>query len=51
MIPKDSTSSRKDVPDYEKECKQKFTSMTIGIPIEFLDGLDDTVKEVFEEKY
>ena len=47
--PKDSTSSRKEVPDYEKECKQKFTSMTIGIPVEFLDGLDDTVKEVFEE--
>ena len=47
--PKDSTSSKKEVPDYEKECKKKFTNMVIGVPTEFLDGLDDKVKEVFEE--
>ena len=47
--PKDSTSSRKNVPNYVKDIKQKFTGLKIGIPSEFLDGLDDNVKNVFEE--
>ena len=46
---KDSTSSKKNVPDYEQECTKKFSSMTVGIPIEFLNGLDATVREVFED--
>ena len=47
--PKDSTSSKKSVPDYMNDIKQKFTNLKIGIPSEFLDGLDDNVKNVFEE--
>ena len=47
--PKDSTSSRKNVPNYVKDIKQKFMGLKIGIPSEFLDGLDDNVKSVFEE--
>ena len=47
--PKDSTSSRKSVPDYVSECKDKFIPVKIGIPMEFLEGLDDKVREVFEE--
>ena len=47
--PKDSTSSKKEVPDYYKECTKKFEKMKIGIPEEFLDGLDSKVSEVFNE--
>jgi aspartyl-tRNA(Asn)/glutamyl-tRNA(Gln) amidotransferase subunit A len=47
--PKDSTSSKKEVPDYYKECVKKFEKMKIGIPEEFLDGLDSKVSEVFNE--
>jgi len=47
--PKDSTSSKKEVPDYYKECIKKFEKMKIGIPEEFLDGLDSKVSEVFNE--
>jgi len=46
---KDSTSSKKEVPDYYKECTKKFEKMKIGIPEEFLDGLDSKVAEVFTE--
>ena len=47
--PKDSTSSKNPVPDYAADCIKKFSSLTIGIPSEFLDGLDDKVREVFDE--
>ena len=47
--PKDSTSSRKPVPDYVQECLKEFKPITIGIPAEFLDGLDNKVREVFED--
>ena len=47
--PKDSTSSRKPVPDYAQECLKEFKPITIGIPAEFLDGLDNKVREVFED--
>jgi len=47
--PKDSTSSKKPVPDYAADCTKKFKSLIIGIPSEFLDGLDDKVREVFDE--
>ena len=47
--PKDSTSSRKPVPDYAQDCLKDFKPVTIGIPIEFLDGLDSKVCEVFED--
>jgi aspartyl-tRNA(Asn)/glutamyl-tRNA(Gln) amidotransferase subunit A len=46
---KDSTSSIVDVPDYHTECTKKFEPIKIGIPEEFLDGLDETVKSVFFE--
>ena len=45
---KDSTSSQIDVPDYYNYCinkdKKKFI---IGIPQEFVDGLNDDVKSTF----
>jgi aspartyl-tRNA(Asn)/glutamyl-tRNA(Gln) amidotransferase subunit A len=47
--PKDSTSSKNPVPDYAADCLEKFKSLKIGIPSEFLDGLDDKVREVFDE--
>ena len=47
--PKDSTSSRKPVPNYHEDCLKKFKHLTIGIPSEFLDGLDESVREVFNE--
>jgi len=47
--PKDSTSSKNPVPDYAADCTKKFKSLIIGIPSEFLDGLDDKVREVFDE--
>ena len=47
--PKDSTSSRKPVPNYLKDCQKKFDTLTIGIPSEFLDGLDEQVREVFDD--
>ena len=47
--PRDSTSSRKPVPDYLADCRKKFEAITIGIPSEFLDGLDGKVKEIFDE--
>ena len=46
---KDSTSSRKPVPDYASECIRKFEPITIGIPSEFLEGLDDDVSKTFQE--
>ena len=46
---KDSTSSTIDVPDYHTECTKKFEPIKIGIPQEFLDGLDETVESVFFE--
>ncbi|MED5274928.1 MAG: Asp-tRNA(Asn)/Glu-tRNA(Gln) amidotransferase subunit GatA [Pseudomonadota bacterium] len=46
---KDSTSSKVDVPDYHAACLKKFDSIKIGIPRQFLDGLDDSVKSVFYE--
>ena len=46
---KDSTSSKIEVPDYHTECVKRFEPMKIGIPEEFLDGLDDNVKSVFSE--
>ena len=47
--PKDSTSSREPVPDYYSDCLKKFKSLKIGIPNEFLDGLDSNVREVFDD--
>ena len=47
--PKDSTSSKNPVPDYASDCLEKFKPLKIGIPSEFLDGLDDKVREVFDE--
>ena len=47
--PKDSTSSKNPVPDYAADCTKKFKSLIIGIPSEFLDGLDEKVREVFDE--
>ena len=47
--PKDSTSSREPVPDYHSDCLKKFKSLKIGIPNEFLDGLDANVREVFDD--
>ncbi|MEC9205701.1 MAG: Asp-tRNA(Asn)/Glu-tRNA(Gln) amidotransferase subunit GatA [Pseudomonadota bacterium] len=47
--PRDSTSSEVDVPNYHAECIKKFEPIKIGIPNEFLDGLDETVKSVFFE--
>ena len=47
--PKDSTSSKNPVPDYAADCTKKFKSLIIGIPSEFLDGLDEEVREVFDE--
>ncbi len=47
--PKDSTSSRKPVPDYTAACLKKFEPLKIGIPTEFLDGLDENVRETFED--
>jgi aspartyl-tRNA(Asn)/glutamyl-tRNA(Gln) amidotransferase subunit A len=46
---KDSTSSREPVPDYHSDCLKKFKSLKIGIPNEFLDGLDANVREVFDD--
>ena len=47
--PKDSTSSREPVPDYYSDCLKKFKPLKIGIPREFLDGLDTNVREVFDD--
>ena len=47
--PKDSTSSREPVPDYHSDCLKKFKPLKIGIPNEFLDGLDANVREVFDD--
>ncbi len=46
---KDSTSSKVEVPNYHAECLKKFEAVKIGIPEEFLDELDDSVKSVFYE--
>ena len=46
---KDSTSSREPVPDYHSDCLKKFKPLKIGIPNEFLDGLDANVREVFDD--
>ena len=46
---RDSTSSREEVPDYLVECRKPLTSPKIGIPKEFLDGLDSNVSKIFED--
>ena len=46
---KDSTSSRMEVPDYVNECSRKLESLTVGIPKEFMQGLDGDVKSTFED--
>ena len=45
----DSTSSRESVPNYLQECKAEFKGMKIGIPKEFLEGLDHDVHLIFDE--
>ena len=46
---RDSTSSREKVPDYLSECRKPLSSPKIGIPKEFLDGLDDKVANIFND--
>ena len=46
---KDSTSSRKDVPDYLEECRNLNSVKKIGVPVEFLQDLDEGVAQVFQE--
>ena len=46
---KDSTSSRRDVPDYLEECRNLNLPRKIGVPIEFLKDLDEGVVKVFQE--
>ena len=41
---KDSTSSNEPVPNYLEECRKKFKPVKIGLPKEFLDGLEDNVR-------
>ncbi|MBS82869.1 MAG: Asp-tRNA(Asn)/Glu-tRNA(Gln) amidotransferase GatCAB subunit A [Gammaproteobacteria bacterium] len=46
---KDSTSSEEKVINYYDYCTKKFKPITIGIPEEFLNGLDSEVNKVFDE--
>ncbi|MCL5410538.1 MAG: Asp-tRNA(Asn)/Glu-tRNA(Gln) amidotransferase subunit GatA [Patescibacteria group bacterium] len=46
----DSTSSKKDVPDYAKSINRNIKGLKIGIPKEFFgEGLDPKVNKVIEE--
>lgn len=46
----DSTSSKKDVPDYVKSINKNIKGLKIGIPKEFFtEGLSPEVKEIVEE--
>ena len=48
--PKDSTSSRRKVPDYETECDKEVASMRLGIPSNyFYDGLDADVDRLLRD--
>ena len=48
--PKDSTSSTVEVPDYQDYCiSSDKKTYTIGIPEEFVNGLNDDVKNSFYE--
>ena len=46
---KDSTSSNEPVPNYLEECRKKFKPVKIGLPKEFLDGLEDSVRKIFDD--
>ena len=46
---KDSTSSNEPVPNYLEECRKKFKPLKIGLPKEFLDGLEDSVRKIFDD--
>jgi len=46
----DSTSSKKDVPDYARSINKNIKGLKIGIPKEFFaEGLSPEVKEIVEE--
>ncbi len=46
--PKDSTSVKKDLPDYSKNLSKGIKELKFGIPKEYLaEGVDPKVKEVF----
>jgi len=48
--PQDSTSIKKDLPDYSKSLGQDIRGLKIGIPKEyFVEGLDPQVKNTVEE--
>ena len=48
--PKDSTSSRRKVPDYEAECKKEVAFMRLGIPSNyFYDDLDTDVDRLLKD--
>ncbi|MBH44585.1 MAG: Asp-tRNA(Asn)/Glu-tRNA(Gln) amidotransferase GatCAB subunit A [Gammaproteobacteria bacterium] len=46
---KDSTSAEEKVINYFDICTKKFKPITIGVPEEFLDGLDNEVRKVFDD--
>ncbi len=47
--PRDSTSSNEPVPNYLNDCRKKFESMKIGLPKEFIEGLDNEVRNIFDD--
>jgi aspartyl-tRNA(Asn)/glutamyl-tRNA(Gln) amidotransferase subunit A len=48
--PKDSTSIRREVPDYERALKKDVQGLRIGIPKEyFIDGLDPQVEKAVRD--
>jgi aspartyl-tRNA(Asn)/glutamyl-tRNA(Gln) amidotransferase subunit A len=48
--PKDSTSSNRDVPDFEKAASQPIKGRKIGIPKEYrVDGMPKEIEKLWEE--